>query len=157
MTIISNALGAKMIDTTIAAGVVKMLHDENEYGDRVYEIVQDMASATWVLLEPHHIVEHQAILVPREIADLYETFREQGGPSWTTLPTTMSDRIHDVSFRFERDPPRKPVCLSAVTETRRREQEADELMAKDTTDCLNATQDSGHRNRRGRLTRREGI
>ena len=53
MTIISHALGAKMIDTTIAAGVVKMLHDENEYGDRVYEMVPDMASTTWVLLEPH--------------------------------------------------------------------------------------------------------
>ena len=46
MTIISHALGAKRIDTTIAAGVVKMLHDENEYGDRVYAMVPDMASTT---------------------------------------------------------------------------------------------------------------
>ena len=107
MTIISHALGAKMINTALAAGVVDMLDEENGYGDRVYEIVQEMASATWVLLETYHIVEHKAMNVPLEMADLYETFREQRGPSWTTLPTTMLDRIHDVSFRFVRDPTKK--------------------------------------------------
>ena len=63
MTIISHALGAQMIDTSIAAGVVDMLDDENRYGDRVYETFQDMASTTWALLEPHHMVEHQAMKV----------------------------------------------------------------------------------------------
>ena len=112
MTIVSHVLGAQMIDTSIAAGVVNMLDDENGYGDRIYETVQDMASTTWALLEPHHMVEHQATKVLREMADPYETFREQGGPSCTTLPTTMSDRINDVSFRFVRDPTKKWSALA---------------------------------------------
>ena len=65
MTIVSHALGAQMIDTSIAAGVVNMLDDENGYGDRVYETVQDMASTTWALLETHHMVKYQATKVPR--------------------------------------------------------------------------------------------
>ena len=50
-----------MIDTTLAAGMVDMINEENGYGDRVYETAQEMASTTWVLSEPHHIVEYQAI------------------------------------------------------------------------------------------------
>ena len=119
-------------------------------------MVQDMTSTTWELLQPYHIVEHQTMNVPREMADLYETFREQGGPSWTTLPTTMSDRIHEVSFRFERDPTRRHVCLSVVPETICREQEADKVTTENATDCLNTTQNSDPRNRRDRLTRCKG-
>ena len=46
MTIVSHALGAQIIDISIAAGVVDIPDDENGYGDRVYETVQDMASTT---------------------------------------------------------------------------------------------------------------
>ena len=93
MVVVSHALGKKMIDTTLAAGVVDMLNEENGYGDRVHKMAQEMASTTWVLLEPHHMVEHQSMDAPREMADLYETFREPGGPSWTTLPTTCHHRV----------------------------------------------------------------
>ena len=157
MVIVSHVQGEKMINTTLAAGLVDMLDEENRYGDRVHEMAQEMSSTTWVLLERHHIVEHRAMNVPREMADLYETFREQGGPSWTTLLTTMSDRIHDVSFRFEQDPTREPLCSDAVLETRRREQEADGMPTNDTVDCLNTTQNSNPKNRRDRMTRRRCI
>ena len=69
----------------------------------------------------------------------------------------MSDRIHDVSFRFEQDPTREPLCSDAVLETRRREQEADGMPTNDTTDSLNTTQNSNPRNRRDRMTRCKGI
>ena len=62
----------------------------------------------------------------------------------------MLDRIHDVSFRFERDPTKKHVCLSV-------EQEADDLVTKAGTDCLHTTQDTNPRNRQDRLNGCKGI
>ena len=64
--------------------------------------------------------------------------------------TTMSDRIHDVSFRLDRDQTKKHVCLNV-------EQEADKLATKAGTDCLHTTQDTNPRKRWDRLTRRKGI
>ena len=79
MVMINHALGQKMNVTTLAAGmldIVDMINKENGYGDRVYKTAQEMASTALVLLEPHHIVEHQAMSVPSEMADLYKTFMD---------------------------------------------------------------------------------
>ena len=49
-----------------------IIKEENGYGDRVQKTALEMASTALVLLEPCHIVEHQAMSVPngRPVQDL---------------------------------------------------------------------------------------
>ena len=72
---------------------------------RVYETVRQLASKALVLLGLCNVVEYQAMSVPKEIADLYKTFRVHGGPLWMMLHTTITERIYEVSFRTS---PRSP-------------------------------------------------
>ena len=100
MVMIDHVLGNQIIDTIQAAGTVDMIDKENDYGDRVYETVRQLASKALVLLGPCNILEQQVMKVPKEMADLYETFRVHGGRLWTKLPTTITERIYEVSFPF---------------------------------------------------------
>ena len=141
MVMIDHMLGNQIIDTIQTAGTVDMIEQENDYSDRVYEMVRQMASKALVLLGPCNIVEHQAMSVPKEMPDLYETFKVHWGPLWTMLPTTITERIHEVSFRFEQDQPKESLRLNT-------EQVADGTLAIEPTDCPNTIHISSPRNRR---------
>ena len=44
MVMIDHVLGHQMIDTIQAAGTVHVIDEENDYGDRLYEMVHQLAS-----------------------------------------------------------------------------------------------------------------
>ena len=141
MVMIDHVLGNQIIDTIQAAGTVDMIDKENDYGDRVYETVHQLGSKALVLLGLCNIVEHQAMRVPKGMADLFETFRVHGGHLWTMLPTMTTERIYKVSFRFEQDQPKESLRLNT-------EQVADGTLAIEPTDCPNTIHISSPRNRR---------
>ena len=66
------------------------------------------------------------------------------------LTTTMSERIHRVSFRFKQDPIKEPFCLNAEPRARHSEQEVDRMPAIGPTDCPDTVHNSSPRNRRNR-------
>ena len=95
--------------------------------------------------------------VLREMADFYETLRVHRGPMWTMLPTTMTEGIYGMSFRFEQDPNKKSPCLDTEQRARGSHQEGDGVLAIKLKDCPDTEHDHSPRNRRSRRPRRRRM
>lgn len=75
------------------------------FGDRIFELYQQLETTEVMLMGPHHIVEQHAMGVPTEMEEFYDLFRNIN--EWTKLillPTTMPTGVFGLAFKFKQDP-----------------------------------------------------